>query len=101
MKNYILTAFVAVFLGVASVFAFNHAVCCKSDECKKECIQQKCCQEGKTCDKTNHKDCKHKCCDKKKTCDKHSSKEGASCAMHKGDTTTHVAGAKKCCATKK
>lgn len=43
--------------------------CCQTEECKKNCTESGCCEEGKTCDITNHKDCKHKCCDAdKKTC---------------------------------
>jgi len=88
MKKIRKTTLIVALLGLFTVFVIScknnekcASNCCKTEECKKNCIDSGCCEENKTCDITNHKECKHKCCatDKKE------------CA---------VEGEKSCCKTK-
>lgn len=72
MKKIIAVFSIVVLAGVFSAFATPSVEtciknCCKTEACKSACIEAKCCKEGKTCDITNHKECKHKCCDTEKT----------------------------------
>lgn len=72
MKN-IITVLAVV--GLFSVFTISckekcAKKCCQTEVCKTQCIDNKCCTEGKTCDVTGDENCKHKCCSTdKETCD--------------------------------
>lgn len=84
MKKIITITFAVIF-SVIMISCSNNKKCtkncCQTEECKKNCIASGCCEEGKTCDITKHKECKHKCCDADKE-------------------TCHVEGEKTCCKTK-
>ncbi len=89
MKKLMTATLVVALFGIFTVFATScgnkekcNTNCCKTEECRTNCINSGCCEEGKTCDVNDHKDCKHKCCDaKKETC--HIDDEKASCCKTK------------------
>jgi len=84
MKKLIRATFVVALFGIFTVFATPytdkekcHTDCCQTELCRTHCIESGCCIKDKTCDITNHKECKHKCCStEKKSCDP---KEKKSC----------------------
>lgn len=88
MKKSIIATFIVALFGVFTVFATSqtggekcNSNCCKTELCRTYCVESECCEKDKTCDITNHTECKHKCCDaEKKEC--------------------HVSETKSCCTVK-